>query len=163
MSIEQEGSDVRVVLPPGAAREEARPVDSDLVMPIHAILDLCSAASLAAVIHAATGGTHSAAIGVDDRIAFHAEDISRSAALERAVGMAHIAGHPLSGSVLVLSSRVPDGFVSKAALSGMPIIAAVSAPTAQAVDRAERLGICLCGFVRGSRANVYSCPWRVGL
>ena len=66
-------------------------------------------------------------------------------------------------AISVLSSRVRADFVRKAARVGIPVIAAVSAPTVEAVDLAEQLGICLCGFVRGSRMNVYANRWRLDL
>lgn len=138
-------------------------VTSDHTISIEALLELSATFSVMAVLHGRTGGTHSAALAVNGSIRCHSEDISRSAALERAVGAARIEGLPLSQSVLLLSSRVPLGFVQKAAQAGIPLIAAISAPTAQAADEAERLGICLCGFVRGSSANVYSRRFRVGL
>ncbi|MFO7627518.1 MAG: formate dehydrogenase accessory sulfurtransferase FdhD [Candidatus Fermentibacteraceae bacterium] len=138
-------------------------VTSDHTISIVALLEIASAFSAMAVLHGRTGGTHSAALAMDGAIRCHSEDISRSAALERAAGMACREGLPLARSVLLLSSRVPLGFIHKAAHAGIPLIAAISAPTAQAADEAERLGICLCGFVRGSSANVYSRRFRVGL
>jgi FdhD protein len=92
-----------------------------------------------------------------------AEDISRTCALEKALGAALLAGADLRSSILFLTSRIPRSFVRKAARVGIPIVAAVSAPTFEAVEEAERLGICLCGFVRGDRFNAYSRPSRVGL
>jgi FdhD protein len=136
---------------------------SDRIISIGALLDLTAAFSELAVLHRRTGGTHSAALAVGGSILCHSEDVSRNAALERAVGIACRNGLPLSRSVLLLSSRVPLGFVHKAAHAGIPVIAAISSPTVQAADEAERLGICLCGFVRGSSANVYSRRSLVGL
>ena len=53
--------------------------------------------------------------------------------------------------------------ISKLARCGVPIVAAVSAPTIDAVRLAEELNVCLCGFVRGERMNVYANGWRLGL
>ena len=69
----------------------------------------------------------------------------------------------IHNSFIILSSRVPSAFVRKIARVGIPIIAAISAPTVQAVNEADRLGVCLCGFVRGNRMNVYANKWRLGL
>lgn len=110
-----------------------------------------------------TGGTHVAAVLCVDGSHAAAEDISRTCALEKAVGKAFLASMDMGQSILFLTSRVPRLFVEKAGRAGIPIIAAVSAPTYEAVEMAERLGICLCGFVRGSRLNVYSRPLRLGL
>ena len=110
-----------------------------------------------------TGGTHLAAIVSSDSDGIFVEDISRTCALEKVLGTALRRGIDFGRSLLVVTSRVPMQFVVKAAHAGIPIIAAVSAPTYQAVEAADRLGICLCGFVRGERLNVYSQRWRIGL
>lgn len=110
-----------------------------------------------------TGGTHLAAIVPLDSDGIFVEDISRTCALEKVLGSALLCGVAFGRSLLVLTSRIPMQFVQTAARAGIPIIGAVSAPTYQAVEEAERLGICLCGFVRGARLNVYSQRWRVGL
>ena len=109
-----------------------------------------------------TGGTHLAAIFPDAAPSIVVEDISRTCALEKALGKALCAGVNFAQSLLFLTSRVPMGFVRTAAHAGIPILVAVSAPTYEAVREAERLGICLCGFARGDRFNVYSQSWRVG-
>ncbi len=110
-----------------------------------------------------TGATHSAAISSGHSIICTAEDVSRSAALEKVIGHAYLEGLEIQHGMMLLSSRVPAAFVSKVSRAGIPLIAAVSAPTLQAVKKAEQLGICLCGFVRGNRMNVYSNKWRLGL
>ena len=110
-----------------------------------------------------TGGTHLAAVVPCDSDPVAMEDVSRTCALEKALGAAMLRDVAFARSILVLTSRVPRAFVRAAAYAGIPIVGAVSAPTWQAVEEAERLGICLCGFVRGTRLNVYSQPWRVGL
>lgn len=111
----------------------------------------------------ATGGTHTVSISSPDGVYVLAEDISRTCALEKTLGMALLAGVDFERCVVSLSSRIPRGFVHKVAHAKIPIIAAVSAPTYEAVQEAERLGICLCGFVRSGRLNAYSHAWRVGL
>jgi FdhD protein len=103
------------------------------------------------------------AIGAENRIHTLAEDISRTCALEKALGEALFDGIEFGRCFIGLSSRVPRGFVRKIARAGIPIIAAVSAPTYEAVQEAETLGLCLCGFIRRGRLNVYSNAWRVGL
>ena len=110
-----------------------------------------------------TGGTHVAAVVPSGSDGVFIEDISRTCAVEKALGTALLHGAACEQSLLVVTSRVPMQFVVKAAHAGIPIIAAVSAPTYQAVEAAEHLGICLCGFVREARLNVYSQRWRIGL
>lgn len=111
----------------------------------------------------ATGGSHLAAVVPGKAPWLAVEDVSRTCALKKALGAALSSGVDFAQSVLFLTSRVPVAFVRATARAGIPIVGAVSAPTYQAAEEAERLGICLCGFIREERFNVYSHPWRVGL
>lgn len=149
---------------PGVLRPaDPVPVETDTTVPMGEVLDMVRAFGDLSVLHRRTGGTHSAALGLGGSIYCHSEDISRSSALERTAGIGRGDSLPLHRCVLLLSSRVPLALIRKAAHARIPLVAAISAPTAQAADEAERLGVCLCGFVRGLSANVYSCGWRVGL
>lgn len=146
----------------GPRAEQPERIRSGTVSSPGEILALMKEASGLAETHSSTGATHFAAVALDGRIRCHFEDISRSAAMRKAVGEAWALDLPLGAATLLLSSRVPLAFVTGAARAGIPILAAVSAPTAEAVDEAGRLDICLCGFVRGDRMNVYSSRWRLG-
>jgi FdhD protein len=78
------------------------------------------------------------------------------------VGEALLRGElPLSERILQVSGRVSFEIVQKAAVAGVPVVAAVSAPSSLAVEAAERLGIAVVGFVREGRFNLYSHPERV--
>ena len=110
-----------------------------------------------------TGGTHAMAIVSETEIVAFVEDISRTCALEKALGLALAQNVVFRRSLAFLSSRVPSRMIAKLARCGLPIVAAVSAPTAEAVRLAEALNVCVCGFVRDERLNVYAHGWRVGL
>ena len=68
---------------------------------------------------------------------------------------------PLNERILMVSGRVSFEIVQKAAVAGIPILAAVSAPSDLAVEAADRLGVTLVGFLRGERFNVYAHPHRL--
>lgn len=90
------------------------------------------------------------------------EDVGRHNAVDKVVGWALRGGRlPLTGTALQVSGRASYELVQKAHLAGIPILAAVSAPSALAVDLAEEAGMTLIGFSRGGGANVYTRPDRV--
>ena len=111
-----------------------------------------------------TGGAHAAAVfeaGGDLRA--HAEDIGRHNAVDKAIGAVVRAGRePPLGGVLAVSSRASYEIVQKAAMAGIPVVIAVSAPSSLAVAAAESLGMTLIAFARDDGLNVYAGAGRLG-
>lgn len=163
LSMDQNGCTVSVTVREIVEIPEPVPVKSDYRVTPEIIFDKVAETAEAGVVFRKTGGTHSASICTEHSLDCHIEDISRTSALEKSIGRACLTNLELDRSFVVLSSRVTVDFVRKTARAGIPIIAAVSAPTAQAADEADRLHICLCGFVRDDRMNVYANKWRLGL
>ena len=112
-----------------------------------------------------TGGLHAAGLftPTGELLAIR-EDVGRHNALDKLVGSQVIAkAPPLNERVLVVSGRVSFEIVQKAAVVGVPIICAVSAPSDLAIETADRLGVTLVGFLRGDGFNVYSHDERIDL
>ncbi len=113
----------------------------------------------------ATGGLHAAGLfRPDGAVVAVREDVGRHNALDKLVGSQLLAGTlPLHDRIVMVSGRVSFEIVQKAAVAGVPIVAAVSAPTDLAIEAAERLGVTLVGFLRGDGFNVYSHDRRIEL
>lgn len=109
-------------------------------------------------VFAATGGLHGAGLfGCDGTLLVVREDIGRHNAVDKVIGWAVESGRiPLSGSVLLVSGRASFELTQKAVMAGIPILAAVSAPSSLAVDLATESGLTLVAFLRGESMNVYS-------
>jgi FdhD protein len=112
-----------------------------------------------------TGGLHAAGLFTPkgELLALR-EDVGRHNAIDKLVGSQVLAdAMPLHDRVLMVSGRVSFEIVQKAAVAGIPIVCAVSAPSDLAIETAERLGVTLVGFLRGDGFNVYAHDARIDL
>ncbi|MEU0686206.1 formate dehydrogenase accessory sulfurtransferase FdhD [Streptomyces uncialis] len=112
-----------------------------------------------------TGGLHAAALFDEHgELLDVREDVGRHNAVDKVVGRALRAGRlPLSRGVLLVSGRASFELVQKCVMAGLPVLAAVSAPSSLAVDLAVETGVTLVGFLRGPNMNIYATPGRVVL
>ncbi|MEY9934930.1 FdhD protein [Catenulispora sp. GP43] len=137
--------------------------DDDVKVSAEVLFTLPDRMRQAQKIFAKTGGLHAAALfTADGELVCLREDVGRHNAVDKVLGWALRSGRlPLREHILAVSGRASFELVQKAVAGGIPVLAAVSAPSSLAVSLAAESGLTLVGFLRGRTANVYCGSERV--
>jgi FdhD protein len=142
-----------------------QPLEPGPVVPAEVLLGLPDELRRAQAVFERTGGLHGAGLfDAEGMLLAVREDVGRHNAVDKLIGWAALQRRlPLARQVLCVSGRLSFEIVQKAAVAGIPIVVAVSAPSSLAVATASRLGMTLLAFVRDGRGNCYAGAERVGL
>lgn len=108
-----------------------------------------------------TGCIHSAALSDGENILCFAEDIGRHNAVDKVIGYAILEKIPFAGKIMLASGRISSEIATKCSRWAIPLLVTRTAPTNRALDIAEKTGLTVVGFMRGSRFNVYTHPERI--
>lgn len=139
------------------------PSDDPCRVRVDVLTALPDALRAAQKVFETTGGLHAAGLfTTSGELLAVREDVGRHNAVDKVLGWALLADRvPLRGCILLVSGRASFELVQKAAMAGVPVLAAVSAPSSLAVDLAQEQGMTLVGFLRGASMNLYAGEHRV--
>lgn len=137
-------------------RDRIEPVATHFKVGADEILALAREFEASSILFRQTGCVHACALASGGRITLLREDIGRHNALDKVIGAALRRGIDPSGSIVLISGRISSEMVAKSARSRLGVIVSRTAPTSTAVEMASEMGVCVVGFVRGGRMNVYT-------
>jgi FdhD protein len=145
-------------------KADAAPIAGTVRVAASVLVTLPDRLRAAQAVFDRTGGLHAAGLfAADGTLEDIAEDVGRHNAVDKVVGRKLMMDAlPLADRLLFVSGRTSFEIVQKALLAGIPIVAAVSAPSSLAIDLARETGVTLVGFVRGTAFNIYSHADRIG-
>ena len=137
--------------------------DGTLTVPAEVLTGLPEALRAAQPVFEKTGGIHASALfDVEGRLLGLREDVGRHNALDKLIGREFLAGRlPLTDCIVLVSGRTSFELLQKATMAGVPVVAAVGAPSSLAVELARRFNVTLVGFTRATGFNVYAGRARV--
>lgn len=144
------------------ARRSLNPVTSEARLRADALIEAMPTLARQQPVNSSTHAAHAAALYTPTHgVALVREDIGRHNALDKLVGAIVRADADVHDGAILITSRVSIELVQKAAFLGAPILAAISAPSALAVETAQAANITLCGIVRDNGLEVFTHPQRI--
>ena len=146
-----------------AVRRQFPPLEDACRVKSKVFLELPARLAAAQKTFKRTGGLHACALfDLTGKLVALREDVGRHNALDKVVGWALLEGRlPLRRHILLLSGRISFEMMQKALAAGIPVVAAISAPTSLAVEFAQESGLTLAGFLRDEKMNLYAGTQRV--
>ena len=146
-------------------RADTPAIRTDWRVPAGALIAIPDRLRAAQHVFDETGGLHAAGLFANDgHLDAMAEDVGRHNAVDKVIGRMLMQDRlPLSDRLLFVSGRTSFEIVQKAFLAGVPMVAAVSAPSSLAIELARDSGVTLVGFLRGQNFNIYAHPERIEL
>ncbi len=135
-------------------------VESEFTVDKETIINSFNRLKESASIWQETGGTHVAALIYKDKF-LSREDVSRHVAVDKVIGAGLLEEVDFKNSFIIYSGRMPADMLIKIARVGIPVLASNAAPTTSGYAVAQEAGVCMLGFVRGDRFNIYSHAERI--
>ncbi len=144
-------------------RTRYSPADDPTTVSTEVLFGLPDALRAAQRVFDSTGGLHAAGLfTADGTLLVAREDVGRHNAVDKVIGHTLLAGRvPATGTVLMVSGRASFELTQKAVMAGIPVLAAVSAPSSLAAETAAETGMTLVGFLRGRSMNIYAGDHRI--
>ncbi len=138
------------------------PIQDNARISGQAIIDAMGWLAKCSDLHKKTGGVHSAAVSINNRMPeFHIDDIGRHNAVDKVIGTLMINGTATDNMVLLGTGRISSEILHKARRLAIPILASRGAPTHQSVLLAKEMGMTIVGFVRPTNFAVFTHPERI--
>jgi FdhD protein len=145
-----------------AVRVQHKVISAQVEISSEVLFGLPERARLSQLSFEQTGGSHASSLfDTRGKLLLTREDVGRHNALDKVIGHCLMHALGMQDTILLVSGRASFELIQKAAVSGIPVVAAIGAPSSLAIELATEAGITLIGFLKVDRFNIYSHPQRI--